>query len=84
METDMTDLINAPAYSTIILSCLRDAAESYSIDSDGVRWGMVYLDNARPSSMSRRKFAGYLSALKAAELYVPTYDKNFGEVRMGA
>jgi len=43
---------------------------------------MVYLDNARPNGMSRHKFAGHLSALKAEGLYFPTHDICFGEVKM--
>lgn len=69
-------------HSDLILTSLRKAAESFSRDIDNVRWGMVYLENARPNGMSRHKFAGHLSALKAEGLYVPTYDASFGEVKM--
>jgi hypothetical protein len=66
----------------LILTALRKAAENYSIDMDGVRWGMVYLDNARPNGMSRHQFAGHLSALTDKDLYAPTSDRCFGEVKM--
>lgn len=75
----MTNLTDA---SATILAALRSAAESYSRDIDNVRWGMVYLDNARPNGVSRHQFAGYLSALKAEGLYAPTCDPAFGEVRI--
>jgi hypothetical protein len=66
----------------LILTALRKKAESFSRDSDNVRWGMVYLDNARPNDMSRHKFAGHLSALTDRDLYAPTSDRCFGEVKM--
>lgn len=69
---------------TIVLNALRAAKEAIDVDADGTRWGMVYLDNARPDGMSRHQFAGYLSVLKAEGLYVPTYDPAFGQVKMGA
>lgn len=77
----MTNLTEA---ATTVLDALRSAAESYSRDIDNARWGMVYLENARPSGMSRHQFAGYLSALKAEGLYAQTCDAAFGEVRMEA
>jgi hypothetical protein len=45
-------------------------------------WGCVYLDNAKDcvSDLSRRQFAGYLSALEAKELY-RTGDECFGYVK---
>ena len=81
MEINMTNLTDA---ATTVLAALRSAAESYSRDIDNARWGMVYLDNARPRGMSRHQFAGYLSALKAEGLYAQTSDAAFGEVKMDA
>lgn len=65
--------------ASTILESLRKHSESQSIES-GRAWGMVYLDNARPSTISRHQFAGFLSALEGQGLYRKTSDPMFGEV----
>jgi hypothetical protein len=77
-------MTNLNASLATILQALRSAVESHSHDPyiDSICWGIVYLDNARPSGMSRHKFAGNLSALKAVGLYAPTHDPAFGKVRI--
>ena len=51
-------------------------------DVSGNKWQYVYLDNARPDGMSAHSFAGYLSALEAAGLYISYGDDCFGQVRI--
>jgi hypothetical protein len=57
-----------------ILASLRRHWESGSEKPDGRVFDEVYLDNARPPGMSAHKFAGHLSALEAAGLYLPVRD----------
>jgi len=51
-------------------------------DADGNEWAQIYLDNAIPTGMSRRSFAGYLRALQRAGLYKTQGDDCFGMVRI--
>lgn len=67
---------------TEVLERLRGESES---ESNG--WGSVYLDNAIPRGMTRRTFAGVLSALEKDGLYKPVrnggdHDGIFGKVKM--
>lgn len=66
----------------LLLVTLRACAEQEQERPDGSRWGLVYLDNARPDEMSARAFAGYLSSLKKAELYYSLNDDCFGYVKL--
>lgn len=68
-----------------VLAALRTNKEALEI-IDGATWGMVYLDNAQADcrGISANQFAGFLSALKAAGLYLPTGDVCFGLVKMEA
>jgi hypothetical protein len=70
--------------SKAVLEKLRGSIESSARMFDGKWFGCVYLDNAVPKGMSRRAFAGHLSALEAAGLYHkesdPEYAKIFGYV----
>jgi hypothetical protein len=68
--------------TTIALAALRAEKEAISTDANGVEWGMVYLDNAKPDGWTRHQFAGHLSDLKAQGLYRPTSDPAFGEVKL--
>jgi hypothetical protein len=63
-----------------ILEDLRENAESISNKDDAGTWGMVYLDNAKPSGCNRHQFAGFLSVLESRGLYRSTGDSYFGEV----
>jgi hypothetical protein len=63
-----------------VLTNLRSSAESIETRNDHSRWGSVYLDNAIPAGMSRRAFAGHLSALQTKGLYQPQGDDCFGYV----
>lgn len=66
-----------------VLTALRANKEALEI-IDGSNWGMVYLDNAKADlkGISANQFAGFLSALKASGLYLPTSDAAFGLVKM--
>ena len=66
-----------PKENDRVLASLREHVES----SDG-EWREVYLDNARPSGMAPRSFAGHLSALERAGLYRPIDNFAWGLVRM--
>ncbi len=68
----------APAGTEKVLADLRANKEGVDEDSDGTRWGVVYLANAGGG----HSFAGSLAALKAAGLYRPMNDQHFGWVRM--
>jgi len=59
-----------------VLTNLRAHTEG----SWGDKWHSVYLDNARPTGMSPRSFAGYLATLKKAGLYRSQGDDCFGDV----
>lgn len=61
-----------------VLNSLREKAES----NDGNGWWTVYLDNARPSDMAPRSYAGHLSALEKAGYYRPIDNYAFGQVKM--
>jgi hypothetical protein len=61
-----------------VLKMLREHAES----DDGDGWWTVYLDNARPSGMAPRSFAGHLSALESVGLYRPIDSYAFGQIKM--
>lgn len=66
-----------------VLAALRANAEGFEITcQDGRQFKAVYLDNALAGlpHLSRRMFAGHLSALEAAGLYVSQGDDCFGEV----
>lgn len=69
----------------LVLESLRRAHES----EYRAGWGSVYLDNAKPKEMSRRSYAGVLSALEKAGLYMPNtggdaiHQGCFGEVKLG-
>ena len=65
-----------------VLKSLRANVESTRTNAAG-KWGQVYLDNAIPDGMSRRSFAGYLSALHEAGLYRSQGDDCFGDVLIG-
>jgi len=67
----------------LILVSMRACVErEFTIDD--IKWGLVYLDNARPDEMSAHEFAGYLSALTNADLYCSLSDDCFGWVKIGA
>jgi hypothetical protein len=67
----------------ILLGHLRNNVEGYSeTDEAGYEWRSVCLDNARHEGLSRRSFAGHLSALQAAGFYKSQGDDCFGLVRM--
>lgn len=67
--------------ATRVLAALREHVEYRQIREDR-EWGGVYLDNAYPTDLSRRQFAGFLGALERAGLYVSCEDDCFGEVLM--
>lgn len=66
---------------------LRDNAEVWTADENGIKWGEVYLDNAKPKGWAPRKWAAVLGALKKAGLYRDFDDGQndgvFGIVNMG-
>jgi len=64
-----------------VLAALRRKQEGITI-RDGASWGIVYLDNAKPREMTPRQFAGHLSVLQRAGLYISGEDDCFGDVRM--
>ena len=65
----------------LILVSMRACVErEFTIDD--IKWGLVYLDNARPDEMSAHEFAGYLSALERAGYYQPEGDDCFGYVKL--
>lgn len=64
--------------STLVLNALRKESESDSREG----WRMVYLDNARPSSMTPTQFRAQLSVLSKAGLYKVVDGYAFGEVKM--
>lgn len=64
-----------------VLSNLRANTESTET-RDGVVWGSVYLDNARPSGMSDKVFRAALSQLAKAGLYKVIDGYAFGDVRL--
>ena len=70
---------------TELLNDLRAAAESTSVDKNGIKWGCVYLDNAI-KGRSRHSFAGQLSGLEKDGLYQKenssTHGGLFGYVKM--
>jgi hypothetical protein len=68
--------------SLIVLQALRDNYESTMTFADGVKWGSVYLDNARPEGMSDKSFRSCLSSLSAAGQYKPQGDDCFGYVKL--
>ena len=51
-----------------VLASLRQNSE-YTEPFNGVEWGMVYLDNARPKGMSEKSFRSHLAALSKQGLY---------------
>ena len=65
----------------LLLVTMRACVENENT-RDGVTWGTVYLDNARPDEMSAHEFAGYLSALERAGYYQPEGDDFFGYVKL--
>jgi hypothetical protein len=67
-----------------VLASLRAHVEGISFLSseNGAKFGIVYLDNAKPAGMSRRSFAGYLSTLQKAGLYKSQGDDCFGDVKL--
>jgi len=65
----------------LLLVTMRACVENENT-RDGVTWGTVYLDNARPDEMSAHEFAGYLSALTNADLYHSLNDDCFGLVKL--
>lgn len=65
------------------LECLRALqanAESERLAKDGKRWGMVYLDNAKPKDLSGRQWAAYLGQLAKKGLYIDIDEYAWGEV----
>jgi hypothetical protein len=65
-----------------ILKALRDNSEGCTlVDKDGTEWRDVYLDNARPTSISNHQFAGFLSALEKTGDYKPVDGYAWGSVR---
>ena len=72
--------IKVDAASEILVN-LRAYAESTSTYLDGSTWASVYLANAKPSTMTPHRFAGYLSTLEARGLYVRE-DGFFGRVKL--
>ena len=66
----------------LLLVTMRACAEQEQERPDGSRWGLVYLDNARPDDMPPRAFSGYLSALTSADLYHSLNDDCFGLVKL--
>lgn len=54
----------------VVFESMRLGYESESSHTDGV-WGTVYIDNFRPKDMTRRQYAGTLSALEKAGFYKP-------------
>lgn len=67
-----------------VLDALRTHVEGRSFLSShpGREFGQVYLDNAIPTGMSRRAFAGHLSVLERLGLYKPQGDDCFGDVAL--
>lgn len=61
------------AKAQMVLTFLRDHAESDSQHEDGSWWGGVYLGNARHAAekagITPKSFTGYLSSLTKAGLY---------------
>ena len=69
-----------------VLQALRANTEGFEITcQDDRKFMSVYLDNALASlpHLSRRMFAGHLSALEAAGLYQSQGDDCFGLVHPG-
>lgn len=66
-----------------VLAALRSADAEYEDHcSDYTIWQGVYLENAKIEGMPPHSWAGYLSALEAAELYRPE-NPDFGQVMIG-
>ena len=51
--------------------------------SDFTIWVALDLTVARPDGMAPHQFAGYLSALEEADLYLPVDGRLYGEVCLG-
>lgn len=62
-----------------LMAALSSASESTCTEGPNT-WGMVYLDNARPTGFSRHAFAGLLSSLERLGYYRKTGDRYFGEI----
>jgi hypothetical protein len=73
METNMTNDMQ------LALNNLRYNVEASISDQDGVTWGEVYLDNAKPKDWSGKKWSGILSNLKKVGVY-KEYGDCFGLV----
>lgn len=64
-----------------VFTSLRSHAESTET-WNGEMWGSVYLDNARPASMSDKVFRAALTTLAKAGLYKAVDGYAFGDVRL--
>ena len=64
------------------LASLRKEVEAIDIAADGVRWGVVYLDNARLPKQADTQFRAHLSALAKAGSYKVIDGNAFGHVMM--
>jgi hypothetical protein len=64
----------------MVLASLRANTEGCTLVKDGVEFHSVYLDNARHPGMRPHQFAGHLSVLQKAGLYIPEGDDCFGLV----
>ena len=64
------------------LASLRREVEAVDTASDGTRWGVVYLDNARLPKQADTQFRAHLSALAKAGSYKVIDGNTFGHVIM--
>lgn len=68
------------------LAALRANREACTdTHADGTQWAAVLIDNAKPATWSRHKFAGVLSALEKVGLYRPEcgeFEDECGNVRL--
>lgn len=53
----------------LALNNLRAHVEGSMSDKNGVTWGEVYLDNAKPNDWTGKKWSGVLSNLKKIGVY---------------
>jgi len=77
----MLENIDKLSYEALMIyTNLSDNVENLTFDKNGSKWGIVYLDNARPKGVSDKIFRSYLSVLSKQGLYRISDGKNFGEV----
>lgn len=58
-------------------SALLAYTEGSAYESEGETWFDVYLDNAKPSAWSGKKWSGVLSQLQQAGVYIRNDDPDF-------